>query len=648
MGFGATDSLETSAEFLPSHELPPDHLSIGIPDTGSQYGFDIEQKLKRLGVNAVRLPFDTPIETLYGYGGIIIPGGPESVYEESSPKTDPRLFSVKENRPPVLGICYGSQLINFAMGGTVEKLPERQDGYRELELGAASTLLADIDSEQRFVTTHGDTITNLAPGFVSIANTNGLNAGIANDEEQMYGLQFHPEVSPPAGDQILANFIHKICGLESTFEYGYQDFVEDAINEAREFIGDKKALLFISGGVDSSAVAKLLEQALPPEQVKTVLVDHGFMRQGEVDQVVAMLNQCGIQVQVFDAAEQYMHATTRRGDGTTTPPLGKAIDPEDKRNIMGDKFISIQQEEMAEVLGLGDDYILVMGSLYTDLIESGSSVASKGGTAAKIKTHHNDTAEARKMRDEGRIYEPWRFIQKDDVREVGRLLGLNEEIYRRQPFPGPGLAIRILCGTEPYCPENTDQVTAQLNEFCTDDVRAHLLPIKSVGLQGDSRTYAHAVGLTGPPNWRELKDLTGSITDSIHDVNRVAYIFGEPLSAVEQEITPTQLEDPEVVPQLLVADEIVNDVLATHGLTKTLSQVPVILTPLSFGEEGKRSIVIRTFMTTNFKAGDIAMPGIDIPEEVLFNIVEGLSRLRFVSRVLYDLTSKPPGTTEWE
>lgn len=636
-------------ELLPSRELPPDAESIVIPDTGSQYGFDIEQKLKRLGVNAVRVPFDTPTEILYGFGGIILPGGPESVYDPDAPKTDPRLFTKSDNRPPILGICYGNQLINQSMGGTVEKLAKREDGYRTLAFENSNLLMSDVDQTQQFITTHGDTITTLAPGFVPIASSGGLNAGIANEAERIYGVQFHPEVSPPAGDKILENFLDKICELERTYQYSYENFIEDAVLETKEFIGEKQALLFISGGVDSSAVAKLLKLGLAPDQFKAVLVDHGYMRAGEVENVKAMLTDSGIDILVYEAAEQYLQATTTRPDGSTTPTLGQAIDPEDKRMIMGDKFITIQHEEMAEALGLDDDYILVMGSLYTDLIESGSNVASVSGKAAVIKTHHNATEKARLMREEGRIYEPWKFLQKDDVREVGRLLGLNEEIYKRQPFPGPGLAIRILCGLEPYKTADNEALLRQLAEFSTPDIGVDLLPIKSVGVQGDDRTYAHAALLSGPPDWKRLKEITNEITDNLHNINRVAYMFGEPLEQLlEQEITPTQLEDPAVVEQLLVADKIVNDKLAQHGLDQSLSQVPVILAPLPFGEEGKRSIVIRTFKTINFKVGDIAMPGVDIPEDVLFEIVEELLQLPFVARVLYDMTSKPPGTTEWE
>ena len=618
--------------------------TVAILDGGAQYAMDIEQQVKRLGHNAVRIPFDTPIETLYQFGAVILSGGPESVYDESSPKTDPRFFTHKEGRPPALGICYGDQLINFALGGEVEKLSKREDGYTTVDLLGNSALSGQIDSKQNFVMSHGDTITTLAPGFRAIAYSGDLIAGIANDEEKLYGVQFHPEVSPPAGTEILDNFLKNISGLEAGYEYSYENFIEDSCRQVREFVGDRQVLAYISGGVDSSTLAKLLEEALPSDQVFLVLVDHGFMRAEEIEKVTAMLAESDIHIQVYDATEDYKSATTII-DGVETDTLDKVSDPEIKRKIIGDNFIKIQ-EKMAELLGLDPEtYILAMGSLYTDLIESGSKIASDN--AATIKTHHNDTELVRHMREAGRVLEPWRFIQKDDVRAVGKLLGLREEIFNRQPFPGPGLAIRVICGDIPYITENSYQIAAQLRLYESDEIKASLLPIKSVGVQGDGRTYAHVVGLSSQKDWPKLKELADQIPRGVHDVNRVAYVFGEPVDGGLDSLTPTFLTD-DVIVELKTVDAIVNRKLEQYGLDKTLSQVPVILLPLHFGETGKRSVAIRTFMTTNFKTGNAAIPGIDFPEEVLLEIVDELLQLPGIARVLYDLTSKPPGTTEWE
>jgi GMP synthase (glutamine-hydrolysing) len=617
---------------------------VAILDGGAQYGMDIEQQIKRLGHNAIRIPFDTPIEELYKFGAVILSGGPQSVYDESSPKTDPQLFTVKDNRPPILGICYGDQLINYALGGEVKKLEKREDGYTRVNLLGGVALSSGVNDQQKFVMSHGDTITSLAPGFRAIAYSGDMIAGIANDEEKLYGVQFHPEVSPPAGPELLRNFLQDISGLEANYSYTHEAFIQDSVQEVREFVGDRQVLAYISGGVDSSALAKLLEQALPGDRVFLVLVDHGFMRDNEIEKVVVMLAESDIHVQVYDAREDYKSATTLI-DGVETLPLDKVSEPEVKRKIMGDSFITIQ-ERMAEILDLDTgSYILAMGSLYTDLIESGSELASDG--AATIKTHHNDTELVRKMREAGRVLEPWRFIQKDDVRAVGKLLGLREEIYTRQPFPGPGLAIRVICGEAPYITEDSDSVATQLETFSTPDVKASLLPIQTVGVQGDGRTYAHLAGLSGKMDWPKLKELADEIPRNIHGINRVAYVFGPMINSGLDSLTPTYLTN-DVKDELGVIDAIVNRKLEQYGLDKSLSQVPVILLPLHFGEPGKRSVAIRTFMTTNFKTGDIALPGVDFPEEILLEIVEEVLALPGIARVLYDLTSKPPATTEWE
>ena len=420
----ATPAGWETGETLVTHEQLREAQMVAVLDGGGQYAMDIEQQVKRLGHEAVRLPFDTPIEILYGFGAIILSGGPESVNSPTSPRTDPRLFHQEEGRPPMLGICYGVQLMNHELGGKVDKLETREDGYTVVSLGA-SALSADTTVDQRFIMSHGDTITELAPGFRAIARSGDLIAGIANNEKKLYGVQFHPEVSPPAGPELLKNFLQGVAELETGYEYSYEQFLEDAIVEAQEFIADKPALVYLSGGVDSSAVAKLLEHALPKEQLHFVLVDHGFMREAEIEKVTTMLAEAGIHVTVYDATDVYETATTTI-DGVETPPLDQVVDPEVKRKIIGDTFISIQ-EKMAELLGIDkDEFVLVMGSLYTDLIESGSALASDH--ADVIKTHHNDTEQVRALRKQNRVYEPWRFIQKDDVRAIGKLLGLPEEI----------------------------------------------------------------------------------------------------------------------------------------------------------------------------------------------------------------------------
>ncbi len=633
---------EENNQLAPELELSAQ--KVAIVDLGGQYAMDIEQQLKRAGFEAIRVPHDTPYEILVKSGAVILSGGPQSVDAADSPTCDLRIFNGCEENPPVLGICYGEQLINYVCGGTVSSLETREDGFTDIEVEPASLLFSGLAKAQEVLMSHGDTVVGLAPGFEVIARSGDLIAGIANVNKRLYGTQFHPEVSTLHGPEILKNFLTQIAGMEPTFEYSVEDFIQDAVREIQEFVGDKTVLAYISGGVDSTALAKILQLCLPAEQLRLVYVDHGYMREGENAWVKETLAEAGIEVIIYNAVETYLNATTMI-DGVQTHPLCEVIQPETKRKIMGDNFISIQ-EHMAEILELDPDkYILAMGTLYTDLIESGSQHAS--GSADVIKSHHNDTELVRLLRKLGRVLEPWRYLQKDNVREVSRVLGLPLEITERQPFPGPGLAIRIICAESPTITNDFFEISNKLQTFDTDSIKTSLLPIQTVGVQGDHRTYGHLVGVSGNASWAEFKEVARKIPKDIHGVNRVVKIFGDQVSGPITEITPTLLT-PETVEQLRLIDALVNKKLSQHGLDRTISQIPVVLFPVGFDKPGTRSIGIRTIMTGNFKTGDIALPGKDFPEAVLNEIVEEILRIPGIGRVAYDLTSKPPATVEWE
>jgi GMP synthase (glutamine-hydrolysing) len=309
------------------------------------------------------------------------------------------------------------------------------------------------------------------------------------------------------------------------------------------------------------------------------------------------------------------------------------------------------RKRIEQNLGLDPERtILAQGTLRPDLIESGSRLAS--GKADVIKTHHNDTELVRQLRAEGRVLEPLKDLHKDEVRALGEMLGLPAELVWRQPFPGPGLAIRIICAKDAFI-ENYDEVATQLAEFGDDKTTVNLLPIKTVGVQGDGRSYSYAAVLSGEENWSKLFDLAREIPKKVkgaNGVNRVVFAFGEPIESGDKEaITPTLLTS-DVIEQERRADHIVNEILREYGLNRSLSQVPVILTPVSFGEAGKRSVAIRPFITNDFMTGRPAVPGQDMPEEALHEIVKSLlaDQDLNLARVMLDLTSKPPGTTEWE
>ncbi len=637
---------ELGGEFVKSPEVLGLPETVLILDGGAQYVMDIEQQIKRLGFHAKRMPLETTLEEVQALNckAVVFSGGPESVYEEGSPMCDPRLVTPGIDHPPALGICYGAQLITHILGGKVEALETREDGFTEIIVDSLSSVFSGTESNQTVLMSHGDTVTELPPGFEATAYSGELIAAFANPEQKLYGLQFHPEVSTAEGPVMLRNFLCEVAGMAPEYSYSNEEFVEDTILDVRNQVGEREVLAFVSGGVDSSALGALLERALPPEQVHLVYVDNGFMRLGESQYVTETLSRAGINISVYDAAEMFYSGTTII-DGIETPPLYEVVEPEVKRKIIGDTFIKVQ-DHMAEELGLDlDNFMLAMGTLHTDLIESGSKHASQ--KADTIKSHHNDTEAVRKLRDAGRVLEPWRFIQKDDVREVAALLDLPDEIVNRQPFPGPGLAIRIICKDSVNFDDSFFYTAEKLASFDTPDIKTSLLPIQTVGVQGDHRTYGHLVGLSGKEDWQELIRIAREIPRQVHGVNRVVYIFGEHPGPAVYEITPTHLTL-DNIEQLRRVDSIVNKKLKAYGLDRSISQVPVISFPVNFGKPGNSSIGIRTILTPNFKTGDVAIPGIHFEEHILKEIVDDILKIVSISRVVYDLTSKPPATTEWE
>ena len=614
---------------------------LAILDAGAQYGKVIDRRVRNLRVLSELLPMDTLAEKLKAYKAIIISGGPESVYGENAPKYDPQLFSLGI---PVLGICYGMQLMNYASGGTVRKQEVREDGQYEISVDNSSVLFKGLDPKQKVLLTHGDSTDSIAREFRVIAKSSNLVSGIEDPGRKLYGVQFHPEVDlTEHGGNILKNFLYSIAGFSGS--YTMEDRKLKAIEYIRDTVGDKKVLVLVSGGVDSTVCATILNEALGPERVYALHIDNGFMRLNESAKVRDALEKQGIELRVVDASQEFYSARTTV-KGAETPILKTVTSPEQKRKIIGDTFMRVAQKAIGE-LGLDPSEVyLAQGTLRPDLIESASHIAS--GRADVIKTHHNDTELVRKLRQEGRVVEPLRDYHKDEVRELGSQLGLPDNLVWRQPFPGPGLAVRIICAEKPYITDDFGRINEKLGEFSTPEISATLLPIQTVGVQGDGRSYSYLAGLSGKKDWNELFRIAKEIPKQVHKVNRIVYIFGDPVTGPVKGITPTYLRE-DVIAQLQKADDIVNEVLLKYNLIRKLSQVPVISFPVNFGLEGYRSIGIRTFITNDFMTGAPAIPGKDIPESAVDEMVSRiLKEVEKVSRVAYDLTSKPPGTTEWE
>lgn len=633
--------MHTDGEAAFTPEIAPAPTNrVAILDAGAQYGKVIDRRVRNLMVYSDILPLDTPFDELTGYDAFIISGGPESVYAPDAPRPDPQ---VMHSGKPLLGICYGMQLINQAFGGTIERKGTREDGQFTVAVDESANFFAGLAGEQQVLLTHGDSVGKVAPGFRVVATSGDIIAAIADDKRQIYGVQFHPEVDlTDNGTQMLSNFLFRVAGLEPTYTLG--DRLQEAVRYIQERVGGRQVLSFASGGVDSTVCSVLLGMALPPEQVKVVHVDTGFMRYEESTTVKHALALVDIELEVVNAEDLFYSATTVH-QGVVTPPLREVTDPEVKRSIIGDTFMRVMNDIIARLNLDPDNTVLAQGTLRADLIESASQLASS--KAAVIKTHHNDTQLVRDLRAAGRVIEPLQHLHKDEVRKLGESIGLPTGLIWRPPFPGPGLAIRLLCSNEPYITDAFDSLNEQVKRFEDEDIAAHVLPVRTVGVQGDGRSYSYLVGLSGSPDWQRLIAKAREIPKYMHDVNRVVYVFGDKLDQPVREITPTH-PDPESVHQLRLADMHVNDVMREYGLLVSLSQVPVVSFPVHFGAPGKRSIGIRTFITHDFMTGMPAIPGVHIPTEALTEMVERVLTVPGIARVVYDLTSKPPGTTEWE
>lgn len=615
--------------------------TIAILDAGAQYGKVIDRRVRDLAVKSELVPLNAPTETLKKFKAFIISGGPESVYSANAPVFNPDIFKLGK---PVLGICYGMQLMNFVAGGTVEKKQRREDGPCSIKVNPKSALFKGLAEQQFVLMTHGDSVDAVGKGFSVIADSSGLVAGIEDPQRQLYGVQFHPEVDlTEHGSRMLANFLFNIAKFAGN--YTIESREEKAVEYIKKAVGDKKVLILVSGGVDSTVCAALLSKAVPKERIFAIHIDNGCMRKNESRGVKKALSVLGLNLRVIDAEDTFLNATTTIA-GTETPILSQATDPEHKRKIIGDTFIKVAEQAIKDLGLTAEEVVLAQGTLRPDLIESASGTASK--SAQTIKTHHNDTFLVRQLRDQGKVIEPLSEYHKDEVRTLGAELGLPDELIWRQPFPGPGLGIRILCADEPYIQEDFAKTQSQLQAFAGEKDSLQLMPIRTVGVQGDGRSYSYLVGITGPQDWEALQMIARKIPQHLHNINRIAYFFGPPFLDDIPTITPTHLNETSL-DQLRLADSIVNELLLKHKLTKSISQVPVISFPVNFGVAGNRSIAIRTMITNDFMTGIPALPGREMPIAVLLEMVERiLKEVPHISRVCYDLTSKPPGTTEWE
>jgi len=511
----------------------PTPQPVAVLDFGSQYTQLIARRIRELQVYAVIVPCNLPFEDLVRTSpqALILSGGPSSVYDPASPHCDQRVLKLNL---PVLGICYGLQWMAYHLGGKVEAAGRREYGFAELDILPSTGLLAGFPSPLKVWNSHGDHVVEVPPGFTVTGRTLNAISVIENPQSRMYALEFHPEVHHTArGREILERFVRDIAGIKPNWFPG--SFIEQTVQQVRELVGERHALCALSGGVDSAVAATLVGRALGG-RLTCVFVDNGLLRKNEFTEVSGKLReQAHLNVKAVDASARFLAR------------LAGVTDPERKRKIIGEEFIRVFE---AEARALGDVGFLVQGTLYPDVIES----VSVKGPAATIKSHHNVGGLPSDLKF--KLIEPLRELFKDEVRAVGRELGLDESLVSRQPFPGPGLAVRIVGEVT----VERLRMVREADAIVQQEVRAAglyhqlwqsfavLLPVSSVGVMGDARTYASTIGIRAvesedgmTADWAPLpptllQRMATRIVNEVQGVNRVVFdITSKPPGTIEWE-----------------------------------------------------------------------------------------------------------------
>jgi GMP synthase (glutamine-hydrolysing) len=596
--------------------------TIAVLDFGGQYAHLIANRIRRLGVFARIFSPNSPVERLSSVKGIVFSGGPMSVYEKNAPAFNKDILSINV---PKLGICYGHQLIAQNLGGEVSPGEVKEYGISNLQITKnASPLFKDIPANSRTWMSHGDRISKLPHGFSAIACTSDCEfAGVENSEKKIYGIQFHPEVTHSEfGNKLLENFALDICECEKS--WSIKSYLPQISEKITKTISGKKVFLLVSGGVDSTVAFVLLNKVLGSEKVLGLHIDNGLMRLDESQQVTSFLQKEGMDnLHICDARKDFLHE------------LQGVAEPEKKRNIIGEIFLKVKDSEMAKLSLNASDWIIAQGTIYPDTIESGGTE-----NADSIKTHHNRVQGVLDLQERGLLLEPLADLYKDEVRMLGVELGFPSELVWRHPFPGPGLGVRLLCSDGKGAGKSLDEIPELKKALDELSIKARLLPVKSVGVQGDARTYAQPLLIEGELSWEVLESHSTSLINRFKAINRsvwlVESIAKTAFETVEQYCTQEALD------MLRQFDALCQKFLMEHNLYDNIWQMPVVLLPLKMA--GKPCIVMRPVNSAEAMTASFAK----INQDLLKNSLWPKLKEAGLGALLYDITHKPPATIEWE
>ena len=603
--------------------MPNDDF-LAVLDFGSQYAHLIAKRIRHLGVYTEIFPPSIDTDRLEAAKGIILSGGPASVFAEDVPAFNPEILNLSQ---PILGLCYGHQLMAKHFGGSVANTGQGEFGKASLRQLNPSPLWKDVTDNSQVWMSHEDSVTELPQGFRVIGETiAGSLAALQHQERPLFSLQFHPEVTDTlAGTQILSNFV-ELCKAHPS--WSMERFIEQTKNELQQQVGEHNVLMFLSGGVDSSVAFALLNEALSKERVLGLFIDNGFLRLNEAEQILQRYEQLGYDNVVGrDYSEAFLEA------------IAGEVDPQRKRHQVGNTFLAVREKLLEELKLNPGEWLLGQGTLYPDIIESGGTEHAK-----VIKSHHNRVDAIQDLIAKGQVVEPLKELYKDEVRRVGDLLGLPKEIVWRHPFPGPGLSINVLCSREDTILQPEHKKTLDTLHQYLPPTQASLLPVRSVGVQGDQRTYTEPAVLLGPTDWEWLENTSIRLTNQVRAINRVvAYLPLQPTEQLPNWHARRAFCDKPRLDLLRAAEAHVSETFANHGWLGRIFQLLVILLPIS--QDGHQdSIVLRPVISEDVMTARFA----PVDWQVLHELLPQLYALDGIDSVFFDITHKPPATFGWE